>query len=128
MLTKDQANAISNDLLAQARATQTEEKNAAASRVPWSLQSQALCELEPWRRAELVANALKTVGNSWSVSLSTAAYIGACLLLWLSLGASTEKLSLATLFLMMVLPPFALRTWAVRKELRTLLRSQQRAP
>jgi Flp pilus assembly protein TadB len=125
MLTKDQAEVISNDLLSQKHARQSEVKNARAARVPWFYRSASLLELEPWQQADLVSEATKLVGRHWAATATSLAWFCLVALAWWAFGAVAAGWAFAVLILALVVPITSIRTWFVRRELASLLQRRK---
>ena len=65
MLSKDQANAIADDVLSQAQSSRLEGRKAMVRAVPLLYRCRELSALEPWQRAEVVKQATKAAGNNF---------------------------------------------------------------
>jgi hypothetical protein len=126
MITKDQANSITDQLLDQQRAEALRAKNAAASRIPFFYQCPELQLLEPWQRAEVIREARRSLCGNWGISACMIAWGLAFVASWyLLVPAATQSTFILWWLAMLVFPQFVLRVSLVRLHVKYLARLRQ---
>lgn len=115
MLTKDQAETISEELLQQQETGDAAAKNARSRGIPAHFGSAKLAQLQLWEQEKLVKAASRSTNNNWRFVLIMVAWFVFCIVTW-----SNSK-SVVLLSAMFVIGGFAIRAWFVRRAISTSL-------
>ncbi len=115
MLTKDQAEVISDELLQQQDTSDVGTKNAQSRRTPAHFASAKLAQLQLWEQEKVVKAASRNTNNNRTFVLVMFAWLVLCAVTW-----SNSK-SVVLFTAMFVVGGFAIRTWFIRRAISTLL-------
>jgi len=115
MLTKDQAEVISDELLQQQETSDAAAKNSRSRRIPAHFGSAKLAQLQFWEQEKIVKAASRSTNNNWRFVLVMVAWFVVCIVIW-----SNSK-SVVLLSAMFVVGGFAIRTWFVRRAISSTL-------
>ena len=126
MLSKIQAERISDDLLEQHRRERIQEKNAVARRVPLVHSVSGLSELEPWERIDLASQAIRAINNRWYPTLIALAAVAICCSAWWLAGLFSKSTAVSVLlYLLCGAVVYAMRAYFVRQEIRRRLSARK---
>ena len=128
MISKDQANAIAEEILDQQRGPILKDKNVFARRIPVLYRCEELKALEPWQRAQVVREASANVSRQWGVKVCMLFWLLAVMFFWflfVPVSTRTGSTSVWLLCALASLPQFIVHVSLVRLHVKYIARFRQ---
>jgi len=120
MITKESANSLADEVIANERTRIADDQDAKATRIPLTLRVDGLLRLAPRHQAELLHIASKAVNQNLAFQLAGVVWVASVALLWYFVQP-VERTLMPTWTLTPLLGVLVIRRWFVRKELKHLV-------